>query len=505
MKYAGSTLLLILLPTMAITLYAQTFYPDLPSKTRIKFENRLTSVTGHLRPDKEKNRDLHAPHIWPSSADITSFLENAGKTVPVVNKEKTSAFLMFYAYEYPAETNLILGLAKDLQKKFGQIFENHSLPPELAYYPLVSSPMLPDYVSDNGGVGNWHFKYSTARLYGLMVDEYIDERRLSDKSTQAAAQMLKDFYASFETNPLAVAAMICGPARVNMALKNTKNPNNLKQVFSQLPEPEIDTYHAFTALNILIHHPEKFNLSPADYNSEKPKDTVLVKDTLHFGQISEFTGIQEKDIEMLNPQYVKNVIPASSDVNLPLLLPDGISEIFLTCEDKMYHYKDSFYFKPAAPGTQNKHTPGNDYVPVQYTVKSGDNIGFIAEWFDTTAAEIRYWNNTHGNFIVAGQQLVIYVPKSKQSDYAALETMRFAEKQAREGKTVSETSPKHQIKKELKHGTYILYTVKPGDNPWQIAQQFSGISDQDILRWNNINPHDIRPGQKLKIKKQGSK
>ncbi|MFO7791301.1 MAG: LysM peptidoglycan-binding domain-containing protein, partial [Bacteroidales bacterium] len=180
-------------------------------------------------------------------------------------------------------------------------------------------------------------------------------------------------------------------------------------------------------------------------------------------------------------------------------------------EDSMYHYRDSFYFSRPNPednlanGTQKKNIPGDDFVPVNYTIKSGDNIGFLSEWFDTPASSIRYWNNIRGNFIRAGQTIVVYVPKDKKNHYTALESMSFAEKQAREGEIVSKNSQKQTQKEKLKHGTYILYTVKPGDNPWQIAKKHPGISDQDILRWNNINPQDLKPGQKLKIKKNKGK
>ncbi|MEA3447593.1 MAG: transglycosylase SLT domain-containing protein, partial [Bacteroidota bacterium] len=380
MKYAGATLMLVLLPVLATTLYAQTLYPALPSKTRIKFERQLTSATEHIPCEKAYDGEGLSPRVWTLPTDIKALLEDSCTALPIVNKEKTMAFLVFYAYEHPDETNVMLGWAKHLLEKYGHAFEKHSLPPALAYFPLVSSDMSPDYVSGNGGVGNWKFKYSTARLYGLMVDKYIDERRLPDKSTWAAAHMLENFYTSFETYPLAVAAWICGPARVHKALKNTSNNNKFREVFSLLPEPEIDSYHAFTALNILLHNTGKFDLSPVVVGTENPKDTVFIIDTLHFGQVADLTGIDKQSLEMLNPHYVKNIVPASAQTSLPLFLPHGTRKAFLTHLDTIYHYRDSFYFKKAIPKTKTL-TPGSDYVPVQYTIKSGDNIGFLSEWF----------------------------------------------------------------------------------------------------------------------------
>ena len=46
----------------------------------------------------------------------------------------------------------------------------------------------------------------------------------------------------------------------------------------------------------------------------------------------------------------------------------------------------------------------------------------------------------------------------------------------------------------------VLYTVRKGDTLWSIARQFPGVSDQDILRTNNLrNKNVLHVGQKLKI------
>ena len=43
-----------------------------------------------------------------------------------------------------------------------------------------------------------------------------------------------------------------------------------------------------------------------------------------------------------------------------------------------------------------------------------------------------------------------------------------------------------------------------GDSLWEIAQKYSGVSETDITRLNNIsNAKKIQPGQILKIKPKG--
>lgn len=42
------------------------------------------------------------------------------------------------------------------------------------------------------------------------------------------------------------------------------------------------------------------------------------------------------------------------------------------------------------------------------------------------------------------------------------------------------------------------YTVRRGDNLWQIARQYA-VSIKDLRRWNNLQHHPLRPGQVLKV------
>lgn len=66
----------------------------------------------------------------------------------------------------------------------------HGLPKDLVYLAMVESGGNPNAVSPSGAVGYWQFLPGTARLYGLRVDRWVDERRDLVKSTHAAAAYL---------------------------------------------------------------------------------------------------------------------------------------------------------------------------------------------------------------------------------------------------------------------------------------------------------------------------
>jgi membrane-bound lytic murein transglycosylase D len=141
-------------------------------------------------------------------------------------------------------------------------------------------------------------------------------------------------------------------------------------------------------------------------------------------------------------------------------------------------------------------------VKLYYTVKSGDNLGFISSWYNIRISDLRYWNNIHRNLIRSGQKLIIYVPKNKKKKYEKINDMTFAEKQKMIGKEVITTEEKSQGIDDGKY-EYVYYTVRSGDTLWEIAKKYPGVTETDLLNLNNIkDATKIYPGQKIKIKKK---
>src|SRR2546425_143390 len=66
------------------------------------------------------------------------------------------------------------------------------LPEDLVYLTLIESGLSNTAVSRARAVGMWQFIAGTARLYGLTVDPWVDERRDPFKATEAAVNYLAD-------------------------------------------------------------------------------------------------------------------------------------------------------------------------------------------------------------------------------------------------------------------------------------------------------------------------
>jgi membrane-bound lytic murein transglycosylase D len=225
-------------------------------------------------------------------------------------------------------------------------------------------------------------------------------------------------------------------------------------------------------------------------------------------QVSDVLGLPVQQIRDLNPQYKYDIIPGDGK-NYVLRLPQASSLAFIELADSIYAWKDSIYFNkeemivnPTARNYTLPELPKDKYTRYVYTVKPGDNLGFIAMWYNVRVSNLRYWNNIRSNMIRAGQKLVVYVPNGRAAQYKDINTLSFAEKQKRIGKPVNtsgdETEP---VITSADLSDFVTYKVRYGDTLWDIAKLYPGVSDSDIARLNNLDYGDkIKPGQVLKIK-----
>jgi len=253
-----------------------------------------------------------------------------------------------------------------------------------------------------------------------------------------------------------------------------------------------------------MHYYNEHNIVPKQVELPLKTDTVMIHAKLHLKQVAEVLGIPIKHLRDLNPQYRYDIIPGQIKP-YALRLPDNSALNFIDLQDSIYAYKDSVFFnsnivqKPVS-GYSAPQLPGKDYVKLTYTVKSGDAVGLIAEWYNIRSSDLRYWNNIRRNLIRSGQKLSIYKHKKVASKYRDINKLTYSEKQARIGKVIPKTN-KEEIYTNNQTGDFIFYTVRSGDTLWEIAQKYNGVSDTDIMRLNNIsNAGKIKPGQKLKIK-----
>ena len=210
----------------------------------------------------------------------------------------------------------------------------------------------------------------------------------------------------------------------------------------------------------------------------------------------------------LNPQYRTGLVPGSSKP-FALTLPMNHLGDFIDLNDTIRSYKSDVYLNKSnliADPSRSSYLPADikGKTKLIYTVKDGDNLGFISEWYRVGLSDLRYWNNIYRNTIRVGQKLVIYVDPSKSEYYSKINSMSFADKQQWWGKQFQSIPSLLQSTAPFEtDGEFITYTVRYGDTIWDIVKMFDNVTTSQVLSLNNISdPGKIQVGQKLKIKKK---
>ncbi len=426
-------------------------------------------------------------------------------------------YIEMYTQRKKERLQVMLGLADFYFPIFDDIFDYYGLPNELKYMSIIESALNPRARSRTRAVGIWQFMYGTGKLYGLEINGLVDERRDPIKETHAAAQFSKDLYEIFGDWQLVIAAYNCGPGNVSRAIRRAGGKRDFWDIYPYLPRETRGHVPAFIAAVYIFNYYKEHNLIPIKSAFPPKIDTIMVHEDLHFAQIAEVLNIPIELIRDLNPQYIHDIIPAKG-TSYPLTLPIEYSVKFIDLADSIYAYKDSVFFnknellKEPAKRNKNKYytktlRSKSGYEVIQYTVKQGDNLGLIADWFDCRVNDILDWNDLYSSRIKAGQKINIYVPKSKVNYYKQINSLSFDQKQhlndnsgnikKNDNKLQSNASA---ISKNPVDEKFEYYTVKEGDSLWEIAQRFKGISLEDIKKWNNLPNGKIYPGQQLKIK-----
>jgi membrane-bound lytic murein transglycosylase D len=403
----------------------------------------------------------------------------------------------------------VLGLMDYYFPMIEDIFDSYGIPAELKYMAVIESALNPNVVNRySGATGLWQFMYSTGRMYGLTINSIVDERRNPVLATHAAAKYMKDLYSIYKDWTLVIAAFNCGPGNVNKAIKRSGNKKDYWDIFYKLPRETRGYIPQYVAAAYAINYYPEHGIKPLPINIPVATDTIMVNKDIHLTQISEVMKLPLGELRALNPQYKTGLVPGSSKPQ-SLTLPMNHLADFIDLNDTIRRYKPEIYLNRT---TQIADPSRSVYIPADikgktkliYSIKDGDNLGFISEWYHVGLSELKYWNNIYRNTIRVGQKIVIYVDPSKSEYYSKINTMTFSDKQKMIGKTVPSlaTVPQTSLLSQT-DGNYITYTVRYGDTIWDIVKLFDNVTTTEVLNLNNISdPGKIQAGQKLKIKKK---
>jgi membrane-bound lytic murein transglycosylase D len=281
---------------------------------------------------------------------------------------------------------------------------------------------------------------------------------------------------------LAIAAYNCGAGNVNKAIRRSGGKTSYWDIYPYLPRETRGYVPAYIGATYAMNYYREHNLSPKYIDIPPVSDTVMVNRNVNLAQVSEVLNIPLQLLRDLNPQYRREILPGNTAL-CPLRLPASYAVKYIDMEDSIYRHKANIYlsnsFRAIEPAGRSNtaNTAGKDRIV--HTIRSNETLGSIALRYGVSVNNLRDWNDISGSRIIAGKKLIVYTNRSVKE------------------KTGGETPPPVVASAD---GSFTYYTVKSGDTVWGIAQQYQGVSDSDILKWNNLSRNSkIQPGMKLKI------
>ncbi len=342
-----------------------------------------------------------------------------------------------------------------------EILIKEGVPKELVYVAMAESAFKNSAFSSARAVGMWQFMPATAKMYGLRVDEYVDERRDPIKSTYAAIRYLKHLKARFGKWYLAVMAYNCGGGRLNWAIRKAGS-DKLEDLLAYVPaskryrcpsrkrrwqkcQPlprETRTYiRKIVAMATLAENERTLTGLDASHllnrGSSYPMATVEVAPGTTLSEISSAIDIDEAELKNLNASLKYNFVPPYVD-KFTIYIP----------YNKLAQFRQDF-----KPSSDNQKF-------IVYRVKKGDTLSGIGSKFGLSYTMIQDFNNIRGGLISINQKLVIPITK----------------------------------------GSVVKYQVKKGDTLSTIAKKYRTTVDK-ILKFNNRKKKIIYVGEYLEIKR----
>ena len=420
---------------------------------------------------------------------LISRLEKMNSYITLPFNPTVKSYMILYSEKNPSKMAHMLGLSRYYMPIFEEAFDRYDMPLELKYMAIIESSLNATARSRVGARGMWQFMYSTAKLYGLKINSFVDERLDVEKAVDAAARYLRDAYNTFGDWNLAICSYNCGSGNVNKAIRRA-GKKDFWSIYPYLPRETRGYVPAFVGAMYAMTYYKEYGIVPEQIDLPPYTDTLEIKKNLHFKQISEFCGIPLETLRVLNPQYVHDIIPGNEGTYI-LKMPYNYTNSFIDAQDSIYTHRASELMSPAILKSIRE---GGDGETIRYKVRSGDYLGKIAQRYHVSVDQIRRWNHLRNNTIRVGQILYVYRGGGPTPSSSGSTSSKSS------GRTASGSVSTPPQETRDAQG-YIVYTVRSGDSLYTIAKRYPGISANDIMSFNKISSN-IHPGQKLRIPKK---
>lgn len=372
--------------------------------------------------------------------------------LPLMVNDYVAAFINFFAYTQKGHNTLEHSFQRSgrYRAMIQRVMAEEGVPQDLIYLAVAESGFQPRAINGASRAGGmWQFMPSGN--YGLIRNQYVDERFDPEKSTRAYARYMKFLYNQLGDWYLAMAAYDWGAGNVQRAVQKT-GYGDFWELYKRhnLPAETQNYVPEILAAIIIANHPEQYGFTDVTLDPPVLTDTVTVNDSIDLRLVSDMVGAPVDELEALNPSLLRRATPP--DTVFDLHLPAGTATLF---NERLARVPE---------GKRNSWR--------YHAVVAGDTLDSVARAYRVSAAELAAANHLGEGEGLAGKGALV-VPAAPE----AAPLLRAAR----------------------------LYVARRGDTLVTIADRF-GVSLSELRRWNAI-PSGIKVevGRRLHVAEPAAK
>jgi membrane-bound lytic murein transglycosylase D len=358
---------------------------------------------------------------------------------------------------------------------FRSVLQREGLPPDLVHLVFVESGFNLNARSVSAAVGPWQFLRSTGKLFGLTVDQWVDERKDPEKATVAAARYLKHLYGIFGDWPLAIASYNAGEGTVLRAIKaqGTTNYWDLK-----LPRQTEDYVPQFMAALTIARDPARYGFDAVELDDPMAFDEVALKGPADLRAVARLADCSYEELKTLNPAVLRSAARGAGGITT-LRVPPGKGETLM------------------------RRLQGGVRLPdvnltLKHKVRKGETLQAIARQYSVGAKDLARINGI-GRKRPLRRGMLLTVPASMhapspevvdpatdpRASTAYVPSRRLGLPASIDGHSTTEGRT--------------AVTVERGETLASIAGRY-GVSTQDLVRWNRLKSTRVTRGMRLKVR-----
>lgn len=225
--------------------------------------------------------------------------------------ERLDRELASVAYTH-GSTLLMIKRANKYFPLMAPILEKHGIPLDFLYLACVESSLNQRAVSPAKAAGFWQFMPSTAREYGLEVNDSVDERFNLEKATEAACRYLKSGYRRYGNWESVAASYNAGMTRISGELDRQGQDSALDLYLNE--ETSRYMFRIF-AMKLILENPAAYgyNLRADQLYYPTPTRSIEVKQTINdLASWALENGTSYQWVKELNPWLRGRTLPNKS-------------------------------------------------------------------------------------------------------------------------------------------------------------------------------------------------